>query len=96
VNTLVLRLKVAESLLETYQCTLRTQQFVSGDYEMWITYEMCYDVKRGSGLRDVKRADFIRRSGLKNLDKPKIFITKKVRNHSYQQFYPVLAKIRIN
>jgi len=50
------------------------------DYEMW-------------------RADFIRhlqRSGLKNPDKPKIFIKKNVRNHSYQQFYPALAKIRIN
>ena len=29
-------------------------------------------------------------------DKPKIFIKKNVRNHSYHQFYPVLAKIRIN
>jgi len=29
-------------------------------------------------------------------DKPKIFIKKKVRNHSYHQFYPVLANIRIN
>ena len=32
----------------------------------------------------------------KNPDKPKIFIKKNVRNHSYHQFYPVLAKIRIN
>jgi len=34
----------------------------------------------------VKRADFIRywrRSGLKNPDKPKIFLTKNVRTHSY-------------
>ena len=47
----------------------------------------------------MKRADFIpygRRSGLKNPDKPKIFIKKNVRNHSYHQFYPVLVKIRIN
>ena len=47
----------------------------------------------------MKRADFIRywrRSGLKNPDKPKIFIKKNVRNHSYHQFYPILAKIRIN
>jgi len=47
----------------------------------------------------VKRANFIRhwrRSGLKNPDKPKIFIKKNVRSHSYHQFYPVLAKIRIN
>jgi len=29
-------------------------------------------------------------------DKPKIFIKNNVRNHSYHQFYPVLAKIRIN
>jgi len=29
-------------------------------------------------------------------DKPKIFIKKNERNHSYHQFYPVLAKIRIN
>jgi len=29
-------------------------------------------------------------------DKPNIFIKKNVRNHSYHQFYPVLAKIRIN
>jgi len=52
-----------------------------------------------SGLRDVKRPDFIRhwrRSGLKNSDKPKIFMKKNVRNHSYHQFHPVLAKIRID
>jgi len=45
-----------------------------------------------SELRDEKRADFIRnwrRSGLKNPDKPKIFILKNVRNHSYHEFYPV-------
>jgi len=29
-------------------------------------------------------------------DKPKIFIKKKVTNHLYHQFHPVLAKIRIN
>jgi len=29
-------------------------------------------------------------------DKPKIFTNKNERNHSYHQFYPVLAKIRIN
>jgi len=29
-------------------------------------------------------------------DKPKIFIKKNVKNHSYHQIYPVLAKIRIN
>jgi len=29
-------------------------------------------------------------------DKRKIFIKNNVRNHSYHQFYPVLAKIRIN
>ena len=80
----MLRLKGVESFLETSQCTLRTQPRVSGEK---------------SGLRDVKRADFIRnwrRSGLKNPDKPKIFIKNNVRNHSYHQFYPDLAKIRIN
>jgi len=49
-----------------------------------------------SGLRDEKRADFIhnwQRSGLKNPDKPKIFIKNNVRNHSYHQFYPVVAKL---
>jgi len=74
----VLRLKAAESFLETSQCT--------------------YFIEK-SGLRDVKRADFIRywrRSGLTNPDKPKIFIKKNERNHSYHQFYLVLAKIRIN
>jgi len=73
----MLRLKAAESFVETSQWTDVTEKF---------------------GLRDVKRADFIRywrRSGLKNRDKPKIFIKKNVRNHSYHQFYPVLAKIRI-
>jgi len=78
VSTHVLRLKAAESLLETSRCTYFTKK---------------------SGLRDVKRADFIRywrRSGLKNPDKPKIFIKKNVRNHLYHQFYPVLAKIRID
>jgi len=57
------------------------------------------EVQKNSGLRDVKTAKFIRnwrRSGLKNPDKPKIFIKKNVRNHSYHQFYPVLAKSRIN
>jgi len=52
-----------------------------------------------SGLRDVKRADFIQywqRSGLKNPDKSNIFIKKNERNHSYHQFYPVLPKIRFN
>ena len=37
-----------------------------------------------SGLRDVKRADFIRywrRSGFFNPNKPNIFINKNVRNH---------------
>jgi len=84
VSTFVLRLKGVESFLETSQCTLRTQPRVSGE-------------KPGS--RDVKREDFIRywrRSGLKSPDKPKIFIKKNVRNHSYHQFYPLLAKIRIN
>jgi len=78
VSTHVLRLKAAESFLETSQCTHFTEK---------------------SGLRDVKRADFIRywrRSGLKIPDKPKIFIRKNERNHSYHQFYPVLAKIQIN
>jgi len=54
-------------------------------------------VTEKSGIRDVKKADFIRywrKSGLKQSDKPKIFIKKNVRKHSYQQFYPVLAKIR--
>jgi len=54
---------------------------------------------RKSGLCDEKRADFIRnsrRSGLKTPDKPKIFVKNSVRNHLYHQFYPVLAKIRIN
>jgi len=34
--------------------------------------------------------------GLNNLDEPKIFIKKNVRNHPYHQFYLVLAKIWIN
>jgi len=33
--------------------------------------------------------------GKKN-DKPKIFIKNNVKYHPYHQFYPVLAKIRIN
>jgi len=45
VSTLVLRLKAAESFLETSQCTQRTQQCESAEI---------------SGLRDEKRADFIR------------------------------------
>jgi len=80
----MLRLNAAESFLEISQCTLGTQQCVSGEK---------------SGLRDVKRTDFIRywrRTGLKNPDKPKILTKKNVRNHSYHQFYSVLAKIRIN
>jgi len=51
-STFVLRLKGVESFLETSQCTLRTQPRVSGEK---------------SGLRDEKKADFIRhwrRSGL--------------------------------
>ena len=74
----VLRLKAAESFLETSQCTYFTEK---------------------SRLRDVERADFIRywrRFGLKNLDKPKVFIKKNKINHSYHQFYPILTKIRIN
>ena len=50
-------------------------------------------------IKRCKKADFIRywrRSGFKNPDKPKIFIKKKVWNHSYHRFYPVLAKIWIN
>jgi len=84
VSTQVLHLEGAGSSLETSQCTLKTQQCASGEK---------------SGLRDVKIADFIgywRRSGLKNLDKTKIFIEKNVRNHSYHQFLPVLMKTRIN
>jgi len=45
--------------------------------------------KSGSG-------DYWQRPGLKNPDKPKIFIKKNGRNHSYHQFYSVLAKIQIN
>ena len=74
----MLRLKAAESFVETSQCTYFTEK---------------------SGLRDVNRADSIRywrRSGLKNPDKPKMFVKKNERNHSYHQFYPFLAKIRIN
>ena len=70
--------------LETSHALLRTKQ--------------CGRAEK-SGLRDVQRADFVRyrrRSGLKNPDKAKIFIKKNVRNHSYHQFHPVLAKIRIN
>jgi len=58
-----------------------------------------HGIAKKSRLCDVKRAEFIKywqRSGLKNLDKPKIFIKKIVRNHSYHQFYPVLVKIQIN
>jgi len=43
VSTLVLRLKGAESFLDTSECTLRTHKRVGG---------------AKSGLRDVKRADF--------------------------------------
>jgi len=45
VSTPALRLKAAESFLETSQCTLRTQE--RGSIEKY-------------GLRDAKRADFIR------------------------------------
>jgi len=72
----------------------------------WSRARLCCDWKlpnlswrKKSRLRDAKRADFIRywrRSGLKNLDKPKIFLKKNVRNYSYHQSYPVLAKIWIN
>jgi len=64
--------------------------------ESFLETSQCTYFTKKSGLRDVKRADFIRywrRSGLKNPDKPKIFIEKNVTNHSYHQFYPVLAKI---
>jgi len=73
----VLRLKAAESFLETSQSTYITEKSELG----------------------VKRAGFIRygrRSGLKNADKPKICIKKNVRIYPCHQFYPVLAKIRIN
>ena len=53
VSTLVLRLKAAESYLETSEYPLKTQQCVRGEK---------------SGLRDVNRADFVRwwrRSGFK-------------------------------
>jgi len=52
-----------------------------------------------SRLQGVKKTDFIwnwRKPRLKTMDQQKIFIKKNVRNHSYHQFYPVLAKIRIN
>jgi len=81
VSTLVLRLKAAEFFLETSECTLRTQERESAEK---------------SGLRDAKRADFIRYIGLKNPVKPKILKKKNIRNHSCHQFYPVLAKIQIN
>jgi len=51
-----------------------------------------------SGLRDVKRADFIwywRRSGLKNPDKPKIFTKKNVRNHSHHRFWRTSGLIEV-
>ena len=35
-------------------------------------------------------------SEIKNPVKPKILVKKNDRNHSYHQFYPVLAKVRIN
>jgi len=72
---LVLRLKAAESFLETSQSSLKTQQCESGEK---------------SELRDAKRADFIRywrRSGLKNPNEAKIFIKKNVRNHPYHQLW---------
>jgi len=79
VSTFVLHLTGVEAFLETSQCTLRTQQRVSGEK---------------SELRDMKRADFIRywrRSGLKNADKPKIFIKKKtleiIRTTSFIRFW---------
>jgi len=67
--------------------------------EYFLGTSQCTYFTEKSGLRDVKRADFIRywrRSGFKNPDKPNIFIKKNLRNHSHPQFYPVLAKIRIN
>ena len=67
--------------------------------ESFLETSQCIYFTEKSGLQDVKRADFIRywqRSGLKNPDKPKIFINNNIRNHSYRQFYLVLAKIRIN
>jgi len=47
--------------------------------ESFLKTSQCTYFTGKSGLRDVKRADFIwywRRSGLKNLDKPKTFIRK--------------------
>jgi len=79
-STIVLHLKGAKSFLKTSECTLRIQQSVSGE-----KYE----------LRDVRRADIIqywRRSGLKNPDKPNVFIKKNIRNHSYHQFYLVSVR----
>jgi len=77
---LVLRLKVGESFLETIQ---RTQEHNSVVVQKNPDYEMRQEI-------------FIRnwqRSGLKNPDKPEIFIKNNVKNHSYHQFYPVLMKI---
>ena len=50
------------------------------DYEMW----------------KAKNFPVLAKIRIKNPYKPKIFIKKKLRNHSYHQFHPVLAKIRIN
>jgi len=47
--------------------------------ESFLETSQCTYFTEKSGLRDVKRADFIRywrRYGLKNPDKPKIFIKK--------------------
>jgi len=52
-----------------------------------------------NSVYEKKRVDVIRnrrRSGLKNPDNPNNFIKNNVRNDWHHQFYPVLAKIRIN
>jgi len=64
-----LRLKAVESFLVSIQCTYEQQQRGSAEK---------------SGLRDVKRADFIRywrRSGLKNPDKPRFTVLGFVRGN---------------
>jgi len=80
VCTLVLRFKSCRIFPRSQSVHLRAQQ--------------CGSTGK-CGLRDVKRADFIRkwrRTGLKNPEK-NIFIKKIVRNHSYHRFF---AMIRID
>jgi len=58
-----------------------------------LTTQQCGSAEK-SRLQDVKRADIVTGAD-EDLGELQIFIKKNIRNHSYHQFYPVLAKIRI-